>query len=108
MAASTTPNAFIDEWNDLDRAERLRLRRLVRMGRPVEEPALARLAPAYAQYQCNRPWMRYFWVWFVPAMLLALLAAAGIHPLLVGVVLALGAQAAWASHCLRRVARQSE
>ena len=100
-----TPDAFIGEWNGLERADRLRLRRLVRMGRAIDEPQLARLAPAYARHQCGRPWMRFFWLWFVPGMLLVLLATAGIHPIFVGIALALGAQAVWAYVSLRRAAR---
>ena len=96
MPTTIDASEFAAEWDALDRSARLRLRRLVRMGRPIEEPELARVAPAYARYQCARPWMRFFWLWFVPGMFLVLLASAGIHPILVGVVIALGAQAVWA------------
>ena len=64
----------------------------------------AHLAPTYARYQLERPWMRFFWLWFVPGMLLALGATATIHPILVGVALALGAQAVWAYFSLRKAA----
>ena len=82
------------------------MRRLVRMGRRVEEPDLSTLATRYACYQMQRPWMRFFWLWFVPGMFLALGATASIHPLLVGVMIALGAQAVWAYVSLRKVARR--
>jgi hypothetical protein len=39
-------------------------------------------------------------------MLLALSAAASIHPMFVGAALALGAQAVWAYFSLRKVARR--
>jgi hypothetical protein len=108
MPATPDLPAFAEEWNSLDRSAKLRLRRLVRMGRPIEEPDLSRIAPAYARYQRSRPWMRYFWLWFVPGMLLVLLAAAGIHPIVVGIVIALGAQAVWAWFSLRRMARDND
>jgi hypothetical protein len=50
--------------------------------------------------------MRFFWLWFVPGIFLALGATASIHPVLVGVVIALGAQGAWAYFSLRKVARR--
>jgi hypothetical protein len=96
---------FIDQWNALDPRERCQLRRLVRMGRPIEDAHLARLAAEYAAYQSERPWMRLFWIWFVPGVLVALSIAAGIHPVLIGVVLALGAQAVLAKFNLRKTAR---
>lgn len=98
-------DAFASEWNSLDRSERLRVRRLVRMGKSVDDPHLVRLAPAYARCQMQRPWMRYFWFWFVPGIVTALGAAAQIHPVLVGVALALGAQAVWAYFSLRKAAK---
>jgi hypothetical protein len=85
--------------------DRLRLRRLVRMGRPVDTPELSRLAPEYARWQMRRPWMRLFWLWFVPGVLIALVVCAQIHPVLVGATIALGAQAAWAHRNLQRAAR---
>jgi hypothetical protein len=101
----TTPT-FIEHWNALDRPSRMRLRRLVRLGRSIDEPDLARLAASYASYQTSRPWIRYFWVWFVPGILLALSIAASVHPAFVGVTLALGAQAVLANVNLRRTARR--
>lgn len=81
------------------------MRRLIRLGRPVgpEDEALAR---DYARFQKTRIWNRWFWVWFVPGLLVALGVAASIHPLVVGVVLALSAQAVFTHRNLaRRAAR---
>jgi hypothetical protein len=97
--------AFIDGWNALDAKERRLLRRLVRTGRPIDDPKLEALAPAYARYQSTRMWARLFWLWFVPGMFLALGVAAGVHPLFVGAVIALGAQAVMAHYKLRKTAR---
>ena len=74
------------------------------MGRTVDDPELADLAPGYAQWQLRRPWMRYFWFWFVPGIFIVLGVAAQIHPILVGVTIALGAQAVWANISLRKTA----
>jgi hypothetical protein len=105
MSTNFEPSAFGAEWNALGRSERLRLRRLVRLGRSVDEPGLARLAPGYAQWQLQRPWMRVFWIWFVPGIVFVLGVAAQIHPVLVGATIALGAQAVWAYFNLRKAAR---
>jgi hypothetical protein len=107
MATPTTveSGSFAARWNALERTERLRLRRLVRMGRPVTEPELRPLAAEYARFQMQRPWMRLFWLWFVPGSIVVLGVATGLHPLFVGVALALGAQAVWAWFNLRRAAR---
>lgn len=98
-------DAFIRDWNALARFDRSRLRRLVRLGRPVANPEEARLAVAYAGFQRRRLWTRLFWLWFVPGVLLALTIAAQLHPILVGVVIMLAAQGAFAWFNLRRVER---
>ena len=105
MSTNFELGAFGAEWNALGRPERLRLRRLVRLGRSVDEPALARLAPGYAQWQLQRPWMRLFRLWFVPGILFVLGVAAQIHPVVVGATIALGAQAVWTHFNLRKTAR---
>ena len=51
----------------------------------------------------SRIWARLFWLWFVPGLILAIGVAAEIHPLLMGVVLALSAQAVNTRRNLRRV-----
>src|SRR5215210_796822 len=79
---------FADEWNSLPFADRRRLRRLVRIGRLPEDPEEARLASEFAAFQRTRMWWRYFWVWFVPGLLLALGVAVLIHPIVIGIVLA--------------------
>ncbi len=107
MSANFESAAFGSEWNALDRRDRLRLRRLVRIGRSENDPDLARLAPVYAQWQLQRIWMRLFWIWFVPGIFVVLLLSAQIHPILVGVTIALGAQAVWAYVNLRKAAART-
>jgi hypothetical protein len=106
MAATLEEQTFARDWNTCDRRDRAYVRRRVRIGRVVEEPSLSALATGYARYQMQRPWMRFFWFWFAPGMLLALSAAASIRPIFVGATLALGAQAVWAYFSLRKVARR--
>src|SRR5436190_22264675 len=107
MPAAAIPDrdAFVRDWNALPRPDRLRVRRLVRLGRPVADPAEAQLAVAYGRYQRSRIWTRLFWLWFIPGLLLALGVAARIHPVLVGVVVMLAAQAVYAWFNIRRVER---
>ncbi|HEY5153456.1 MAG TPA: hypothetical protein VIJ47_01910 [Acidimicrobiales bacterium] len=80
---------FIEAWNNADRTDRRRVRRVVRVGRPVETAEDAQLAVGYAAFQRSRAWFRYFWFWFVPATLVAMFAALNIHPIVVGIVLAM-------------------
>ncbi len=103
--AITDEAAFAEAWNRLERRERSHLRRLVRMGRSIDEPHLASLAVAYARHQVARPWIRLFWFWFVPGIIVILGIAAKIHPLFIGVTLALAGQALWAYISLGRTAR---
>jgi ferric-dicitrate binding protein FerR (iron transport regulator) len=105
MTADPSDRAFADGWNELEPRERRHLRRLVRLGRPIEEPQMAELAGAYAKYQDSRPWARFFWLWFVPGVLLALSVAGTMHPVVVGVVIALAAQAVFAHYKIRKAAR---
>jgi hypothetical protein len=106
MATTTTATrTFANQWNALEASERRRVRRLVRMGRPVEPAELAPLASEYARFQMQRPWMRFFWLWFVSGMFFVLSGAAGMHPVFLGVALALGAQAVWSWFNLRKAAR---
>jgi hypothetical protein len=97
-----TREEFVTGWNALDRSKRKQLRRLVRLGRPIDDPELDRLAPGYAAYQRSRLWMRLFWIWFVPGVLLALSIASQVHPVLVGAVMAMAAQAVFTNRNLRR------
>ncbi len=101
----TPETDYAEQWNRLDTSERRRIRRLVRVGRPVETREEARLALVFADYQRTRPWFRLFWYWFIPAVLVALVAAAGIHPILVGVVLASAGSALLAYRNFKRVAK---
>ena len=104
MTATDSPT-FADEWNSLDRGDRGYLRRMARVGKLPDDERLAELAPAYARFQMARPRMRFFWYWFAAGVFVALGAAASIHPLVLGVCLALGAQAVWAWFSLRKLAR---
>lgn len=96
---------FRRAWGALPRADRLRVRRLVRLGRPLAGDREAAMAIAYARLQRSRPWARVFWLWFVPGLLVALSISARIHPVVVGVVIALAAQAAFAHRNMFRVER---
>jgi hypothetical protein len=97
--------AFLEAWNALPRPDRLRVRRLVRLGRPLAGREEAAVGVGYARFQRSRPWTRFFWLWFVPGLVVALGIAARIQPIVVGIVLALAAQAAFAHHNLRRAER---
>lgn len=106
MAADIpTDDEFLTAWASLPRRRRSHLRRLVRLGMPVDDQADARLAVAYARFQRSRIWARLFWLWFVPGIILAMGVALRIHPLVVGVILALAAQAVFAHRNLRRAER---
>jgi len=102
---STDEARFLTAWAALPRMQRSHLRRLVRMGMPVGDREQAEVAVAYAQFQRGRLWARIFWFWFVPGLILALGVATQIHPVLVGVVLVLAAQAVFARRNLGRVER---
>jgi len=84
---------FVSAWRALDSGERRRIRRLVRVGRPVTDRENAAVAVAYARYQRSRPWWRLFWLWFLPGLLFAIGVAVTIHPIVIGVVLAFAGQA---------------
>ena len=95
---------FVLKWNALARRDRQHMRRLVRLGRPLATPNEAALAVAYARFQRSRLWSRLFWLWFVPGIVLALGVAVRIHPVVIGVVIAMAAQALFARRNLRRTA----
>jgi len=105
MVAETADHAaFLKEWGALPVAERRRIRRLVRLGRPLE-PGVAGVGVAYARFQSSRIWARTFWLWFVPGLFVALNIAARLHPIVVGIVIALAVQAWWSHHNARRAER---
>lgn len=79
---------FAAEWNALDKPTRRQVRRLVRIGRQQETAEDARLAVGFAAYQRTRPWYRYFWFWIVPLLVAGVIAGFALHPILIGVVLA--------------------
>lgn len=94
---------FSDRWNALSDTERKYLRRQIRTGRPSDSREHALLAVEYARFLRSRTWTRLFWIWFIPGLVLSLGIASRLHPVLVGVVLALGAQAVFAHRNLARV-----
>jgi hypothetical protein len=94
---------FLATWGELPRAERARIRRQVRLGRPFDYSGEARLGVEYANFQRSRVWVRMFWIWFLPGLLLSLGIAAQIHPIVIGIVIALAAQAVFARRNLARV-----
>jgi hypothetical protein len=96
---------FLARWGELPRPERARIRRQVRLGRPFDNSEEARLGVEYANFQRSRVWVRMFWIWFLPGLLLSLGIAAQIHPIVIGIVLALAAQAVFARWNLARVER---
>lgn len=96
---------FREAWASLPRPDRLRVRRLVRLGRPLADPDEAAVGVAYARFQRARAWARLFWLWFVPGLVIAIGIAVRMHPIVVGVVLALAAQAVFAHRNLARVER---
>ena len=75
------------------------------MGRPAADREEATVMVAYAGVQLKRIWTRLFPIWFVPGLIVALAVASRIHPIVVGVVLALGAQAVYARINLARAER---
>jgi hypothetical protein len=79
--------AFATRWNALEKSERRQIRRLVRIGLPQPTPEAAELAVGFAAYQRTRPWFRYFWLWIWPLAIAALIAAANLHPIVMGLVL---------------------
>jgi len=98
---------FTDEWNALPLRDRRRIRRLVRIGRLPEDADEARLAQAFALRERARLVWRAFWFWFVPAVIVALGVAMTIHPIVIGIVLATGAQALVVRRNASRIARQA-
>lgn len=81
---------------------RKQIRRLVRNGRPQETLTDARLASGFAAYQRSRAWYRWFWAWFPLLVVAALFAASLVHPVVLGIVLALGGNALLVRRSFRR------
>jgi hypothetical protein len=106
--SSTTPALdldFVDRWNQLDKSHRKQIRRLIRVGRQQQTVDDARLAVGYAAYQRTRPWFRWFWAWYPVLTLGALFAAGFVHPLVVGLVFGVAANALLVIRGYRRVER---
>lgn len=106
MPRENRDESFLTGWNALPRRERSKIRRMTRLGWTLDDPKEAELGAGYARFQQSRPWNRLFWFWFVPGLALALVIASRIHPVVIGVVLALGVQAILAHRNLRRLARK--
>ena len=86
-------DGFTGEWNGLDKLRRRQIRRLVRIGREQESVADARLAVGFADYQRSRPWYRFFWLWFPVIVVAGVIAGFALHPIILGMVLAVAANA---------------
>ena len=65
----------------------------VRIGRQQENADDARLAVGFARYQRTRPWYRLFWLWLIPLIVAGVIAGFALHPILIGVVLAVAGNA---------------
>ncbi len=98
---------FTEEWNALPLRQRRRIRRMVRIGRLPDDADEARLAEAFAVHERARLWWRGFWFWFVPGLMCALAVAMMIHPIVIGIVLATGAQALVVRRNAGRIAREA-
>ena len=90
---STADPDFAAQWNGLDKGSRRQIRRLIRVGRPQESAENARFAVRFADYQRTRPWSRYFWLWLLPLFVGGFYAGAQIHPIVIGIVGGLAANA---------------
>ena len=100
--ASAVDPDFAGRWNATDKSERRQIRRLVRIGRPQETEADARLAVGFAAYQRTRPWYRFFWLWFVPVIIGGLGASFATHPIVIGMVAAVAVNALLVRRAFRR------
>jgi len=94
--------AFVAQWNALDKRHRRQIRRLVRIGREQENVDDARLAVGFAAYQRTRPWYRFFWLWFPLLMVAGVVAGLALHPIVLGMVLAVAANALIVRRAFRR------
>jgi hypothetical protein len=92
-AASNVDPAFAAEWNALDKPTRRQIRRLVRIGRQQENAEDARLAVGFARFQRTRPWYRFFYLWLIPLVIAGVVAGFALHPILIGVVIAVAGNA---------------
>ena len=100
--ASAADPDFAAEWNAADKSERRQIRRLVRIGRPQQTEADAKLAVGFAAYQRTRPWYRFFWLWFVPVVIGGVGAGFATHPIVIGMVAAVAVNALLVRRAFRR------
>lgn len=109
MTAKKRPNekagvdeAFVAQWNALDKQHRRQVRRLVRIGREQEDATDARLAVGFAAYQRTRPWFRFFWLWFPVVLVAGVVAGLALHPIVFGMILAVAGNALLVRRAFRR------
>jgi hypothetical protein len=103
-SSTATPDPdFADRWNHLSKPRRKQIRRLIRVCRQQQSPEDARLAVGYATYQRSRSWYRWFWAWYPLITLGALFAAGFVHPVVVGLVFGVAANALLVIRGYRRV-----
>jgi hypothetical protein len=98
---------FLSTWRGLTGPDRRRVRRLARIGRIAPDSPDEPLAVAMARMQTSRPWWRFFWLWFIPGVFIALGVAMQMHPLMIGVVLACAGQAILTRRNIGRLARRT-
>jgi hypothetical protein len=101
-ASSAVDPDFAGRWNATDKSKRRQIRRLVRIGRPQETEADARLAVGFAAYQRTRPWYRFFWLWFVPIIIGGFGASFATHPIVIGMVAGVAVNALLVRRAFRR------
>jgi hypothetical protein len=99
--------SFLTTWRQMGGTDRRRVRRLSRIGRIEPGSPDEGVALAMARHQASRPWWRYFWVWFVPGLVIALSMAMQMHPVMIGVVLAYAGQALLTRRNVGKLARRT-
>ena len=104
MTSAVDPE-FIAQWNGLDKATRRQIRRLIRIGRPQQDTEQAQLAVRFGDYQRTRPWYRLFWWWVLPLFAGGFYAGLHLHPIVIGIVGGLAANAVLVRWNFTRVAK---
>lgn len=102
VSASQFDGSFAEEWNALDKQHRRQIRRLVRIGREQENVEDARLAVGFAAYQRSRAWYRFFWLWFPVLIAAGIIAGFSLHPIVLGMVLAIAGNALLVRRAFKR------
>lgn len=102
VSRSDVDGSFAEEWNALDKQHRRQIRRLVRIGREQENVGDARLAVGFATYQRSRAWYRFFWLWFPILIAAGVVAGFALHPIVLGMVLAIAGNAVLVRRAFKR------